>query len=59
MAERFMAVANKKSASPTWIDVRAAIFTFDRVGLRGWSEIASAPVHWAAGSDADTNFGVT
>jgi hypothetical protein len=35
MAERFMMVANKKSASPTWIDDRPAIFTFDRVGLQG------------------------
>jgi hypothetical protein len=59
MAERFMMVANKKSASPTWIDDRPAIFTFDRVGLQGLVGDRKAPVHWAAGSDADTNFGVT
>jgi hypothetical protein len=35
ITERFMVVANKKSASPTWIDVRAALLTFDRAGLRG------------------------
>jgi hypothetical protein len=28
-------VANKKSASPTWIDVRAALLNFDRAGLLG------------------------
>jgi hypothetical protein len=35
ITERFVVVANKKSASPTWIDVRAALLTFDRAGLRG------------------------
>jgi hypothetical protein len=35
MAERFVVVANKKSASPNWIDVRAALLTFDRAGLQG------------------------
>jgi len=34
-AERLVVVANKKRASPTWIDVRAALLTFDRAGLRG------------------------
>jgi hypothetical protein len=28
-------VVNEKSASPTWIDVKAALQTFDRVGLLG------------------------
>jgi hypothetical protein len=28
-------VSNKKNASPTWIDVRAALLAFDRAGLRG------------------------
>jgi hypothetical protein len=28
-------VANEKSASPTWIDVKAALQTFDRAGLLG------------------------
>ena len=35
ITDRFVVVANKKSASPTWIDVRAALLTFDRAGLRG------------------------
>ena len=28
-------MANKKTASPTWIDVKAALLTFDRAGLQG------------------------
>jgi hypothetical protein len=28
-------VPNEKRASPTWIDVRAALLTFDRAGLQG------------------------
>jgi hypothetical protein len=32
---KFLVVANKKSASPTWIDVKAALLTFDRAGLFG------------------------
>ena len=28
-------MANKKTASPTWIDVKAALLTFDRAGLHG------------------------
>jgi hypothetical protein len=27
------------------------------IGKEGWS--GSAPVHWAAGSDGETNFGLT
>src|SRR5262245_65933294 len=30
-----MVMAKKKSASPTWIDVKAALLTFDRTGLLG------------------------
>jgi hypothetical protein len=30
-----MVMAKKKSASPTWIDVKAALLTFDRTGLQG------------------------
>jgi hypothetical protein len=33
--EGSIVVANEKSASPTWIDVKAALQTFDRVGLLG------------------------
>jgi len=32
---RLIVVANEKSASPTWIDVKAAIQNFDRAGLLG------------------------
>jgi hypothetical protein len=32
---RFIVVANEKSASPTWIDVKAALQNFDRAGLLG------------------------
>jgi hypothetical protein len=28
-------MANKKSASPTWINVKAALLSFDRAGLQG------------------------
>jgi hypothetical protein len=31
----YIAVANEKSASPTWIDVKAALRNFDRAGLLG------------------------
>jgi hypothetical protein len=31
----FVVVANEKRASPTWIDVKAALVNFDRAGLRG------------------------
>ena len=30
-----IAVANEKNHSPTWIDVKAALTKFDRVGLLG------------------------
>jgi hypothetical protein len=33
--EGSIVVANEKRASPTWIDVKAALQTFDRVGLLG------------------------
>ena len=33
--EGSIVVANGKSASPTWIDVKAALHTFDRAGLLG------------------------
>ena len=33
--EGSIVVANEKSASPTWIDVKAALQTFDRAGLLG------------------------
>lgn len=34
-ARKFRVMANKKTASPTWIDVKAALRTFDRAGLQG------------------------
>jgi hypothetical protein len=33
--EGFVAVVCSKNASPTWNDVKTALFDFDRVGLRG------------------------
>jgi hypothetical protein len=33
--EGSIVVANEKSASPTWIDVKAGLQTFDRAGLLG------------------------
>ena len=35
LSSRFIVVANEKNPSPTWIDVKAALLTFDRAGLRG------------------------
>src|SRR5262249_52755529 len=34
-AKKFKVMANKKTASPTWIDVKAVLLTFDRTGLLG------------------------
>src|SRR5262252_2657679 len=33
--KKFRVMANKKIASPTWIDVKTALLTFDRAGLLG------------------------
>jgi hypothetical protein len=41
--ERFVAVVRSKNASPTWGDVEAALFDFDRAGLRGQSALAYHP----------------
>ena len=35
IADRIAAVANEKSGSPTWIDIRGALSRFDRAGLLG------------------------
>ena len=35
MWKRDNAMLELKTASPTWIDVKAALLTFDRAGLQG------------------------
>jgi hypothetical protein len=35
LVQGFRAMANKKTASPTWIDVKGALLSFDRAGLLG------------------------